>query len=514
MIHIERVLHTVTAPSRRGGYSPTWRRRLATLAACTCALVVSASGIQGQTVSPRTGSAASPALAATLRPGAGDTSIRPYRIDISEATLVDLRRRIAATRWPERETVTDQTQGVQLAKIQALVHYWGTDYDWRKAEARLNALPQFVTTIDGLDIQFIHVRSRHPNALPLIMTHGWPGSPLELLKVIGPLSDPTAYGGRAEDAFDLVLPTYPGYGFSGKPQGTTWTPPQVGRAWDTLMHRLGYTRYVSQGGDWGAIISQVMAVQAPPGLLGIHINMPGTVPPSVLRLIRNGDPVPSSFSDAEKTAFAGVDAFYKKGFGYAEMMNTRPQTLGYALADSPVGMAAFFYDKFAEWTYSGGQPERALTRDEMLDDLTLYWVTNTGTSSSRSYWDAAQLGGGPFNAFDIKTVPVAVTIFPGEIYRAPRSWAEQAFHKLVYLNEVDKGGHFAAWEEPELFATEVRAAFRSLRAAAPAAGTSETRSTEQPSTAAPGDSRDVTKVVKPTSFSSTAPSRTRPAGNT
>lgn len=376
---------------------------------------------------------------------------------------MDLRRRIAATRWPERETVTDQTQGVQLTKLQALVDYWGSDYNWRKAEATLNALPQFVTTIDGLEIQFIHVRSRHPNALPLIMTHGWPGSALELLKVIAPLTDPTAHGGRAADAFDLVLPTYPGYGFSGKPQGTTWGPAQVARAWDTLMHRLGYSRYVSQGGDWGAIVSQVMAVQAPAGLLGIHINMPGTVPDSVLRLIRNGDPAPATFSKEEQAAYASLAHFYDEGFGYAAMMNTRPQTLGYALADSPVGMAAFFYDKFAAWTFSDGDPERILTRDEILDDITLYWLTNTGTSSSRSYWDAAQGGGGPFNAFDIKTIPVAVTIFPGEIYRAPRAWAEKAFGNLIYWNEVEKGGHFAAWEEPALFTTEIRAAFRSLR---------------------------------------------------
>jgi len=402
-------------------------------------------------------------LAPAPRAAAEDTTIRPFRINTPEEALVDLRRRIAATRWPDRETVNDQSQGVQLAKLQPLVHYWGTDYDWRKAEAKLNALPQFVTNIDGLDIQFIHVRSRHPNAMPLIMTHGWPGSPLELLKVIGPLTDPTAYGGRAEDAFHLVLPTYPGYGFSGKPRGTGWGPDHVARAWHELMRGLGYKQYVSQGGDWGAIISEVMAVQAPPGLLGIHINMPGTVRPSVLRLIRNRDPVPSSFSDEEKAAFARLEYFYRKGFGYAEMMNTRPQTLGYSLADSPVGMLAFFYDKFAEWTYSGGEPERALTRDEMLDDVTLYWLTNTGTSSSRSYWDAAQGGGGPFNAVDIPTVPVAVTIFPGEIYRAPRSWAEQALHKLIYWNEVDKGGHFAAWEQPQLFAEEIRAAFRPLR---------------------------------------------------
>jgi pimeloyl-ACP methyl ester carboxylesterase len=392
-------------------------------------------------------------------------AIRPFRISVPEEAIADLRRRVLATRWPDRETVTDRSQGVQLAKIQELVRYWGTGYDWRKAEATLNALPQFVTEIDGLDIHFVHVRSRHPNAMPLIMTHGWPGSVLELLKVIGPLADPTAHGGHAEDVFHLVLPSYPGYGFSGQPRDTSWGPAHVARAWHELMQRLGYRHYVSQGGDWGAIISEVMAVQAPAGLLGVHINMPGTVPPSVLRLIRNRDPVPSSFSEVEKAAFASLEYFYHKGFGYAEMMNTRPQTLGYGLADSPVAMAAFLYDKFAEWTYGGGEPERALTRDEMLDDITLYWFTNTGTSSSRSYWDAAQGGGGPFNAVDIPTVPVAVTIFPGEIYRAPRSWAEQSFRKLIYWNEVDKGGHFAAWEEPELFSAELRTAFRPLRRA-------------------------------------------------
>ncbi len=292
-------------------------------------------------------------------------AIRPFRIAVPEEALQDMRRRIVATRWPERETVADQTQGVQLAKIQPLVRYWGTDYDWRKAEAKLNALPQFITEIDGLDIQFAHVRSRHPNAMPLIMTHGWPGSIFELLKVVGPLTDPTAYGGRAEDAFHLVLPTYPGYGFSGKPQGTDWGPLHVARAWGELMQRLGYTRYVAQGGDWGAIISQVMAVQAPAGLLGIHTNMPGAVPADVVTRVRSRAPVPAGFSDAEKAAYASLDVFYNHGFGYAEMMNTRPQTIGYALADSPVGMAAFFYEKLATWTYTGGQPERALSRDDI-----------------------------------------------------------------------------------------------------------------------------------------------------
>jgi pimeloyl-ACP methyl ester carboxylesterase len=394
--------------------------------------------------------------------GSGD-AIRPFKIHVTDEAIADLRRRIVATRWPDKETVADDSQGVRLAKIQPLVRYWGTAYDWRKAEAKLNALPQFVTTIDGLDIQFVHVRSKHANALPLIMTHGWPGSVLELVKVIAPLTDPTAHGGRAEDAFHLVLPTYPGYGWSGKPTAKGWGPDHVARAWDTLMQRLGYSRYVSQGGDWGAIISEVMAVQAPPGLLGIHINMPGTVPPAIVQQVRTRVPVPASFSDVEKAAYASLDIFYNKGFGYAEMMNTRPQTLGYALADSPVAMAAFFYDKFATWTHSGGEPEKVLTRDEMLDDISLYWFTNTGTSSSRSYWDAAQGGGGPFTAIDIPKVPVAVTVFPGEIYRAPRSWGEKNFHKLIYWNEVDKGGHFAAWEQPQLFSAELRAAFKSLR---------------------------------------------------
>jgi len=401
-------------------------------------------------------------LAATTPDG-----VRPFRIHVSDAAIADLRRRIAATRWPDKETVDDQSQGVQLAKLQPLVRYWGSAYNWRTVEARLNALPQFVTTIDGLDIQFAHVRSKHANALPLIMTHGWPGSLLELIKVIGPLTDPTAHGGKAEDAFHLVLPTYPGYGWSGKPSvARAWGPDHVARAWDVLMKRLGYQRYVSQGGDWGAIIAQVMAVQAPPGLLGIHTNMPGTVPPAVVQQVRTRTPVPASFSAAEKAAYAKLDIFYNKGFGYAEMMNTVPQTIGYALADSPVAMAAFFYDKFSAWTYSGGQPETVFSRDEMLDDISLYWFTNTGTSSSRSYWDAAQGGGGPFTAIDIAKVPVAVTVFPGEIYQAPRSWGERSFHKLIYWNEVDKGGHFAAWEQPELFSSEMRAAFRSLRASA------------------------------------------------
>ena len=391
-----------------------------------------------------------------------DTAIRPFRVNVPEEALVDLRRRLAATRWLDRETVADQSQGVQVATMRKLVRYWATDYDWRKVEARLNALPQFVTEIDGLDIQFAHIRSRHPNALPLIMTHGWPGSIIELLKVIGPLTDPTAHGGRAEDAFHLVLPSLPGYGFSAKPQGTGWGFPRIARAWALLMERLGYERYVSQGGDHGSVVSDVMARQAPPGLLGIHVTMPATVPKDVAKALNDGDPAPSGLSEAEKAAFAQLDAFYKKGCGYSAMMGTRPQTLGYGLADSPAGQAAWMYDKFAVWTQSGGEPERVLTLDDMLDAISLYWFTDSATSSAQLYWENDESGGNNFNAVDI-SIPAAITVFPGEIYRAPRSWAERSYHKLIYWHEAEKGGHFAAWEQPEIFAVEIRAAFRSLR---------------------------------------------------
>jgi len=405
-----------------------------------------------------------PSHAEALAPAPDDTSIRPFLIAIPEADLVELRRRVLATRWPDKETVADQSQGVQLAKIQDLVRYWGTDYDWRKVEAKLNALPQFVTKIDGVDIQFVQVKSRHPNAMPLLITHGWPGSILELIKVIGPLTDPTAYGGRAEDAFDVVLPSMPGYGFSGKPQGEGWGPDRIGLAWDVLMKRLGYTRYVSQGGDWGSVVADAMGRQAPRGLLGIHVNMPATVPKNVAKALNNGDPAPAGLSGAEKAAFEALNELYKKGAGYAAMMVTRPQTVGYALADSPAGQAAWMYDKFAAWTYSGGDPERSLTKDEMLDDITLYWLTNTATSSAQLYWEN---NNNNFNAVEQRTaeirVPVAVTVFPGEIYRAPKTWTARAYPRLIYFNEVDRGGHFAAWEEPQLFAEEIRVAFRSLR---------------------------------------------------
>ncbi len=384
---------------------------------------------------------------------------RPFRVDVPEAQIADLRRRLAATRWPDQETVDDRSQGVRLAKIQALVRYWEREYDWRTVEKRLNSLAQFTTELDGLDIHFIHVRSRHEDALPLIMTHGWPGSVLELLKTIEPLTDPTVHGGDAEDAFHLVLPSMPGYGFSEQPASVGWNPDRIGRAWHQLMSRLGYDRYVAQGGDWGSVVADTMARQAPRGLAGIHVNMPAAVPPEIATALTAGDPAPTGLSPREKEAFDQMNDLYTKGSGYAGMMVTRPQTIGYSLADSPVGLAAWFYDKFADWTYSGGEPERSLRYDEMLDDISLYWFTNTATSSARLYWEN---NANNLNAVDID-LPAAVTVFPGEIYRAPRSWAERAYHNLIYFNEADKGGHFAAWEEPEVFTSELRAAFRSLR---------------------------------------------------
>ena len=402
--------------------------------------------------------AASPAAA----PRYAADAIRPFRAHVPQAALTDLRRRIAATRWPEAETVNDSSQGVQLAKLQALVQYWGTGYDWRKAEARLNALPQFVTNLDGLDVHFIHVRSRHADAMPLVMTHGWPGSVLELLSTVGPLTDPTAHGGRAGDAFHLVLPSIPGYGFSQKPTGTGWNPDRIARAWDALMKRLGYERYAAQGGDWGAIICDAMGRQAPSGLIGMHVNRverATTLPPDVAKALMNGEPAPASLNDEERSVFNEAREFLNKGFGYAAVMGTRPQTIGYAMADSPVALAAWCYDKISDWVYTRGDPERALGRDAILDDITLYWLTNAGASSGRIYWENTAAG---INAAPI-TVPVGVTVFPGEVYRPPKQWAERAYRNLVYYHRAEKGGHFAAWEEPELFATEVRAAFRPLR---------------------------------------------------
>jgi len=401
------------------------------------------------------------ALAAT----AGDAAIRPFRIHVPESDVLDMRRRAATTRWPDRETVGDESQGLQLARLQALVAYWATDYDWRAAEGKLNALPQFMTKLDGLDVHFIHVRSRHEDAMPLILTHGWPGSVLEFLKAIGPLTDPTAHGGKAGDAFHVVIPSIPGYGFSERPREVGWGPDRVGRAWDVLMKRLGYARYVSQGGDHGSVISDTMARQAPSGLLGIHLNMPATVPSDVIHAINAGDPAPAGLSAPEQAAFDALNAFFSKNAAYGAMMVTRPQTVGYALNDSPAGLAGWMYDKFVQWTDSDGIPERVLTRDEMLDDISLYWLTGTAVSAARFYWENHNNN---FSAVAQKTgeirIPVAITVFPGEIYRAPRSWATQAYRTLYYFNEVGMGGHFAAWEQPQLFASELRAAFRPLRA--------------------------------------------------
>jgi pimeloyl-ACP methyl ester carboxylesterase len=391
--------------------------------------------------------------------GQKSEEIRPFKIHVAEEAVADLRHRIQLTRFPLKETVNDQSQGVKLEKVKNLVEYWGKGYDWRKAEAKLNALPQFITTIDGLDIQFIHVKSKHPNALPLIVTHGWPGSVFELLKIVGPLTDPTAFGGKAEDAFDLVIPSMPGYGFSGKPTGTGWDADHIATAWDVLMKRLGYKKYVSQGGDWGSVVADKMAKQKPEGLLGIHVNMPATVPADVAIALKNGDPAPEGLSVKEKAAFESLNKLYTKGGGYAAMMVTRPQTLGYGLSDSPVGLAAFFYDKFNDWTYSGGDADKSLTKDEMLDDISLYWLTNSATSSAQLYWEN---NANNFNAVDI-SIPAAITVFPGEIYRAPKSWAEKSYHNLIYFNEVNKGGHFASWEEPQLFSEELRKAFKTLR---------------------------------------------------
>ena len=403
-------------------------------------------------------------VAPTPDTSGGGESIRPFRVNVPDAALADLRRRIVATNWPEKETVPDATQGMKLATMEKLARYWSTDYDWRKCEAKLNALPQFITAIDGLDIHFIHVRSRHPNALPVIVTHGWPGSVVEQLKIIGPLTDPTAFGGKPEDAFDVVIPSMPGYGYSGKPATTGWGPRRIAGAWTALMKRLGYSKFVAQGGDWGAIIVDHMGVQAPPELIGIHTNMPNVIPLDIDKAAFAGEPAPAGLSADEKLAYDRLSFVYAKGIGYGFQMGLRPQTL-YGIADSPVGLAAYFLDHDAR-SYEmiarvfDGQSE-GLTRDDVLDNITITWLTNTFSSGARLYWENKLESF--FAVRGVKSVPVAVSVFPDELYPAPRSWAERAYPNLVHFNRLDKGGHFAAWEQPQLFTQELRAAFASLR---------------------------------------------------
>jgi pimeloyl-ACP methyl ester carboxylesterase len=407
------------------------------------------------------------ALSSTVRtiavaPSNPEAAIRPFSFHASDEALGDLRRRINATKFPEQETVTDATQGVQLATMQKLARYWGTDYDWRKAEVALNAYPQFITNIDGLDIHFIHVRSKEPHALPIIITHGWPGSIIEQLKIIEPLTNPAAHAGTSADAFDVVIPSLPGYGFSGKPTATGWDPQRVARAWTVLMKRLGYTRFVAQGGDWGNAVTEQMAIQQPPELIGIHTNMPATLPDDIAKALQFGTPPPSGLSGDEKHAWDQLDDFYKHGLGYALEMKNRPQTL-YALADSPVGLAGWMIDHDIR-SYQliarvfDGQKE-GLTRDDILDNVTLYWLTGTAVSSARLYWESKLAFFAPKHV----AIPTAVSVFPDEIYAAPRSWTERAYPKLMHFNTLPKGGHFAAWEQPELFSQEMRAAFKSLR---------------------------------------------------
>jgi pimeloyl-ACP methyl ester carboxylesterase len=412
------------------------------------------------------GAALPPVLAASAQ-AAEDTSIRPFRVQVPEEELTQLRRRIQETRWPDRETVTDQSQGIQIEKLKPLVEYWGRDYDWRKIEAKLNSLPQFVTNIDGIDIYFIHVRSKQKDALPVIITHGWPGSVFEQLKIIDPLTDPVAHGGQPEDAFDVIIPSMPGYGFSGKPTDTGWGPDRTAKIWAELMKRLGYKRYVAQGGDWGSPVSSAMARQAPEGLLGIHINLPAIVPPEIAAVLAVGGPAPEGLTEKERETFDVLAAAGKMGNrSYATMMGTRPQTIGYAITDSPAGLAAWMlgHPGFSRWTYSNDDPEKSV--DEVLDDVTLYWLTNSATSSGRLYWEYGSGRSPALSASEMTSdiaLPVAITVFPGENYRAPETWARRAYRNLIYFHEVDKGGHFAAWEQPELFSAELRAAFKSLR---------------------------------------------------
>ena len=398
---------------------------------------------------------------------ASQDAIHPFHVQVPAAELKDLKMRILATRWPDKETVPDFSQGVKLERIQALAQYWGTTYDWRKAEAKLNALPQFTTNIDGVDIYFIHVRSKEKNAMPLIITHGWPGSVFEMLKTIAPLTDPVAYGGKPEDAFDVVIPALPGYGFSGKVSGVGWDPDRIAKAWATLMKRLGYTRYVAQGGDWGSAVCNSMGRLAPAGLLGIHVNLPGALPPDVEANLGKGAPTPAEYSEQEKATYEALLAYRRSGASsYFVMLSARPQGAGYGLDDSPVGLAGFLllHPGFSTWSY-GDDPQQLPTKDDVLDDFTLYWLTKSGTSAARLYWEnkGRSVISSAAEMTEQINLPVAITVFPEDIYRAPESWARRCYHNLIYFHEVGKGGHFAAWEQPRLFAEEMRAAFRSLR---------------------------------------------------
>jgi pimeloyl-ACP methyl ester carboxylesterase len=409
---------------------------------------------------------------APLTPDAGDEAIRPFRARVAEADVADMRRRLAATRWPDRETVADASQGAQLARVKELVRYWATDYDWRKGEAKLNAFPQFMTKIDGVDMHFIHVKSRHPNAMPLIIAHGWPGSVFEQLKLIGPLTDPTRYGGRPEDAFDVVIPSLPGFGFSSRPAEAGWDVERIGKAYDALMKRLGYTRYVAQGGDWGAGVVNAMGRQAPAGLRGIHTNLPAVLTPEVEAVLGGDKAAASRFTPKELAAIQDFGAYFQGGgLSYLVMMGARPQAVGYSLTDSPAGLAGWMlvHSGFAKWSY-GKDPKQSPTMDDVLDNFSLYWLTNTATSASRLYWENRNsnlISSTSQKTAEIK-VPVAVTMFPGEIIRAQESWARRAFPTLSYFNEADRGGHFAMWEYPDLFASELRAAFKPQRSVASA----------------------------------------------
>ena len=437
----------------------------------TCALFLCASSFYAQTMTAQahTQTVSSAMVPTTKSRTTVDAAIRPFKVTIPQEQLNDLKRRIKATRWPDKETVADESQGVPLATLQELARHWATDYDWRRVEAKLNSYPQFMTNIDGVDIHFIQVKSKEKNALPIIITHGWPGSIIEQIKLIEPLTNPTKYGGNASDAFDVVIPSIPGYGFSGKPTTTGWDPARVARAWAELMNRLGYKRYVAQGGDIGAVVTTALAQQAPPGLIAMHTNFPAVIPADVAAHL--GGPAPADLSPDEKRMFEQLSAFRTMNGAYAAMMTTRPQTL-YGLTDSPVALAAWIIDHGDGWDQPaasitsavvghtvGGHPAGAVTRDDVLDDITLYWLTGTGVSAARLYWESHGKGLAAANV----SIPTAVTVFPGEIYLAPRSWTGRAYHNLIYYNQVDKGGHYAAWEQPELFASELRAAFKSLR---------------------------------------------------